>query len=194
MSSESTHTPQPEAMQHLEQAYAHEEQNRFGQALSECDAAIRTDPTLAEAFNLRGIILEQLGRKAEAVSAYREALRLDPSFQEAEENLYELDDELATVTVNCPVCSAATDSLKRYRMPYRVIFFGIAARVKHGTYTGCPSCMRKKLLENVFSPLNILSANLLWLILVLPYNLVLFIASTTRGHSQGVRKMLGASQ
>ena len=194
MSSEDTRSLRSEAMQHLEQAYAHEEQDRFGKALSECDVAIRTDSTLAEAFNLRGIILEQLGRKAEAVSAYREALRLDPSFQEAEENLHEIEDEIGTLPVGCPVCSVPTDSLKRYRMPYRVMFFGIVARVQHGTYTACPSCMRKKLLENVFSPLNILSANLLWLIVVLPYNLVLFIASTTRGHSKSVRKRLGASR
>jgi Flp pilus assembly protein TadD len=51
-------------------------------------------PNYADAHNLRGIILEELGRKEEAVSAYREAVRVDPSFREAAENLQDLEAEL----------------------------------------------------------------------------------------------------
>ena len=192
--------PPSEAAEHLERAYALEEGNQFKEALDECDAAIRADATLAEAHNLRGIILEELDKGFEALLAYREAVRLNPGFREARENLLEIEAELqrgivsGMPVVNCPVCAMPTDRLKRYRMPHRVLFFGIGARIKHGAYTACPSCMRQKLLRNVFSPLNILSANLLWFVLIIPYNLVLFIASMTRGHSKSVIDMLELSQ
>ncbi len=83
-----------EAMQYLERAYSCEERKELQQALVECDAAIQLEPGLAEAHNLRGMILEDLGRKEEAMAGYREALRLDPSFQEAKENLQDAENEL----------------------------------------------------------------------------------------------------
>ena len=67
-----------EARRYLDQAFASEEEYEFEKALEECDTAIRLDPSLADAYNLRGVILEELGRESEAVLAYREALRLDP--------------------------------------------------------------------------------------------------------------------
>jgi tetratricopeptide (TPR) repeat protein len=83
-----------EAMQYLERAHASEEQNEFEKALEECDAAIRIDPRLADAHNLRGVILEELGRREEAVIAYSKAVHLDSGFQEARENLREMKAEL----------------------------------------------------------------------------------------------------
>lgn len=78
-----------QAQQHLDLAYNHEDRGEFTDALSECETAIRFDPGYAEAHNLRGIVLEELGRKADAVAAYAQAVRLDPSFDEARENLHE---------------------------------------------------------------------------------------------------------
>jgi tetratricopeptide (TPR) repeat protein len=52
--------------------------------------AIQLNPGLAEAYNLRGIVLEEMGRMQEAVAAYRQAVRLDPGFLEARENLQEI--------------------------------------------------------------------------------------------------------
>lgn len=87
-------SPLPEAAQHLEKAYALEKRDEFEQALEECEAAIRLDAGLAEAHNLRGIILEELGQKEQAILAYREAVRLAPGFREAEENLRDAEGEL----------------------------------------------------------------------------------------------------
>lgn len=94
MQNDSVSSPRSEAMQYLEQAYASQEQSESEKALEECDTAIRIDPSLADAHNLRGVILEELGRRDEAVLAYHEAVRLDPSFQEAKENLQDIEAEL----------------------------------------------------------------------------------------------------
>jgi Flp pilus assembly protein TadD len=64
-------------------------------ALTECEAALRLASDWAEAHNLHGIILEGLGRRPEALAAYAEAIRLDLAFQEAQENLAELEADLA---------------------------------------------------------------------------------------------------
>ncbi len=77
----------------LEQAYAYEHANDLQSALRECDLAVQFDPACAEAHNLRGIILEGLGQKEQALAAYREAIRLDPTFREAQENLAEAETE-----------------------------------------------------------------------------------------------------
>jgi len=56
-------------------------------ALAACDLAITCTPESAKAHNLRGLILDGLGRMAEAIPEYREALRLEPDFAEAKANL-----------------------------------------------------------------------------------------------------------
>ena len=83
-----------DVLQRLEEAYAAEARDEFETALAKCDLAIQLDPGLAEAHNLRGIVLEELRRKLEAVAAYREAARLDPGSAEARGNLQELEAEL----------------------------------------------------------------------------------------------------
>ncbi len=84
----------PEKVQrHLERAYAYEESGDLEEALRQCETIIQLAPGLAEAYNLRGVILDELGRKEEAIAAYREAVRLDPTFREAQENLYEVTAE-----------------------------------------------------------------------------------------------------
>jgi tetratricopeptide (TPR) repeat protein len=62
-------------------------------ALKECDAAIEVDPSCADAHNLRGIVLEELGRPGEAAEAYEKAIGLEPAFDEAIRNLWELERE-----------------------------------------------------------------------------------------------------
>ena len=58
------------------------------------ERAIDAAPDLAEAHNLRGMLLEKQKRKDEALAAYQLAVELDPAFVEAGENLSELSDEL----------------------------------------------------------------------------------------------------
>ncbi|MFC2046101.1 hypothetical protein ACFLTC_01090 [Chloroflexota bacterium] len=74
------------ARQHLDLAYDHEDSVQFVDALRACEAAIRFDSGYAEAHNLHGIALEELGLNEEAVAAYGEAVRLAPAFDEAREN------------------------------------------------------------------------------------------------------------
>lgn len=84
-----------DAQGHLDRAYTWEEEGEFEQALAECEATLRLESSLAEAHNLRGILLEELDRPEEALEAYKRALRLDPAFRDARENLSELQSGLA---------------------------------------------------------------------------------------------------
>jgi tetratricopeptide (TPR) repeat protein len=88
--------PEIQAKHHLDQAYAYyEDSEELEKALMECDVALELDPYLVEAHNLRGILLEELGRPTEAIKAYKQAIQLDPSFTEAKDNLSDLKSDLA---------------------------------------------------------------------------------------------------
>jgi tetratricopeptide (TPR) repeat protein len=80
---------------HLSRAYALEERDRFDDALVECDLAIEAARSvLAEAHNFRGIVLEDLGRNDEAMTAYFRALEIDPELEAARGNLAALEADL----------------------------------------------------------------------------------------------------
>jgi hypothetical protein len=78
-----------QAHQYLDMADAHLDAGELADALRACDRAIEIAPEWAEAHNLRGIVLDEMGRGEEAIAAYKEAVRLDADFQEAAENLAE---------------------------------------------------------------------------------------------------------
>lgn len=82
--------PTPEAQAGLDRTRAHLDADDLPGALVESDAALQLAPQSAEAHNLRGVVLDELGRTAEAIAAYQEALRLDPGLSDAAENLAEL--------------------------------------------------------------------------------------------------------
>jgi tetratricopeptide (TPR) repeat protein len=88
-----------QAHQHLDLAYDHEDRGEFTDALRQCETAVRYDPGYAEAHNLRGIVLEELELKEEAIAAYGEAVRLAPAFDEARKNLSEAEAEQGAGTV-----------------------------------------------------------------------------------------------
>lgn len=89
-------SPIVNANQHFDQAYQYVEEDKFEQALEECDAAIAIARSmLADMYNLRGIILEELDQSEQAAGAYDKALAMEPGFQEAADNLRELEQELA---------------------------------------------------------------------------------------------------
>lgn len=84
-----------EAVQNLGYAYTLEREGNTKAALYACDDAIRlAAPFLAEAFNLRGVLLEEIGRSEDALAVYRMALALKPGFAEAADNLMALETEL----------------------------------------------------------------------------------------------------
>ena len=72
-----------------------EEQGKYGYALEWCERAIEgLRAYLADAYNLRGILLEELGREEEAVESYRQALEMNPGMAEAADNLTSLEKEM----------------------------------------------------------------------------------------------------
>ena len=83
------------AQEHLDRAYALEEQGDFVEGLEECEAAVEAAwRFVADAHNMRGILLEGLGRKREAFDAYEQAITLDPALREALDNLQTLAKEI----------------------------------------------------------------------------------------------------
>src|SRR5205807_2708950 len=62
-------------------------QNRLEAALEELTTAEREHPGDARVRNFRGIVLARLGRNADAVTEYREAIRIDPGMEDAYRNL-----------------------------------------------------------------------------------------------------------
>jgi tetratricopeptide (TPR) repeat protein len=85
-----------QAEQYLDRAYDHYERDEYDQALEACDAALELDPDLADAHNVRGVVLETLGNRLDALKAYEQAIRIDSDLVEARENLADLKAELAT--------------------------------------------------------------------------------------------------
>lgn len=81
----------------------------------------------------------------------------------------------------CPRCGDSTTALKAYRLPTFLLFLFIAVSFRHGLVVACPRCMRKELLR--LAAINLLPANLLWFVLLLPWYGIAAIRSTTAGHS-----------
>ena len=99
--------------------------------------------------------------------------------------------KLDPAAIPCPICSAPSAGIKRYSMMYKLIFLGVAYSMQRGSYVSCPKCARKTLLKSAFSPLNILTANVMWPLAVVPYTLIMLTVSLIPGHSASVRKALG---
>lgn len=93
------------------------------------------------------------------------------------------------IPVRCPSCSEVTVSLKRYEIIKLLVFLGVFAYHQRATYTQCPSCMRSLLVKNAL--INLIPANVLWFIVVLPMNTIQLLRSYTKGHSSSVQAELG---
>ncbi len=85
----------------------------------------------------------------------------------------------------CPKCNQMTTSMKSYTMVQFLLFIWFFAFWRRQTLTLCPSCMRNELLMKTL--INLIPANLLWLVLVLPWHTVLFCMTFADGHSSKVR-------
>jgi hypothetical protein len=84
----------------------------------------------------------------------------------------------------CPHCYQFTGSLKQYRYVRWCVFLLSAAFWQATYYRACPRCMRQFIWRRCHS--NVLSANLLWLLWLLPWAWCLVAASRTQGHSRAV--------
>lgn len=84
--------------------------------------------------------------------------------------------------ITCPECGEPSNSIKRYTMIRFILFLLVAAQTQNVTYTCCPKCMRKHILWHGFT-YNIITGNILWILIVLPWSLILLLQSFTKGHS-----------
>ncbi|MFT5355929.1 MAG: hypothetical protein ACI9KE_003150 [Polyangiales bacterium] len=84
-------------------------------------------------------------------------------------------------TLPCPMCHQQTDSLKVYRLPTFLLFFFFGASFRKSDIVACPPCMRGKMAK--LAVINILPANLLWLILLMPWYSIAALRTLAKGHS-----------
>ena len=89
--------------------------------------------------------------------------------------------------IACPHCNAETDSLKYYNMPIFLFLFVVWMSWSKDELA-CPSCMRGKIAG--YCALNIVTANILWPFIILPWTIINLLRSFTRGHSNGVQDLL----
>jgi tetratricopeptide (TPR) repeat protein len=71
----------------LQQGLAALSQNHLEVALDRLTAAEREHPSDARVRNFRGVVLARLGQEAEAAREYQEAVRIDPTLEDAYKNL-----------------------------------------------------------------------------------------------------------
>jgi hypothetical protein len=65
-------------------------------ALGDIDLAIQFEPESAEFHNLRGLILDAIGKTDDAINSYHEAIRLNPNLEDAKANLIDAESDLSS--------------------------------------------------------------------------------------------------
>ncbi|MCB9444306.1 MAG: hypothetical protein H6669_08730 [Ardenticatenaceae bacterium] len=113
-----------ELEQILEKAYALNDAGKLEDALTHCQQAINLHPQSAEACNLKGLILDRLGERQAAIAAFQKAVHFDPEFQEAQQNLAEVQAEIDNVETKNLKLSAAW-----YMTKWGAFSFGLALAV-----------------------------------------------------------------
>jgi hypothetical protein len=98
-----------------------------------------------------------------------------------------LHDELAArnLSIPCPLCSVATDSLKSYTL-FTMVFAFVFVFTRAKTVTCCPACMRSKISDFLLG--NAITSNVIWPFVIAPYAVVLLVSTYCRGHSKEVLK------
>lgn len=86
----------------------------------------------------------------------------------------------------CPECGRLSDSLKCFILPNYAVFVGIYAQWQNVQYICCPSCMRKHIGIKCFT-YNIVLANIMWPIFILPWGVTQLIRSCQHGHTKTVK-------
>ena len=102
----------------------------------------------------------------------------------------ETDRDLRLLVFPCPECRRPSDSIKAYTLG-TILFLLVGAVSWRRREVGCPSCIRGKIA--LFAAVNLVTANLLWPILILPWATVQLLRSFTRGHSKAVLDALRAN-
>lgn len=81
------------AQQYMEKAQKSFDRGLIKRALVNCDKVLENMPDMAEAHNLRGLILDEMGKGDEAFIEYQEAVRLMPNYGDAIANLEDAEAE-----------------------------------------------------------------------------------------------------
>ncbi len=89
------------------------------------------------------------------------------------------------ITIPCPLCAVATDSLKSYTLGTLVFAF-VVVFTRATKVTCCPTCMRAKISDFLFW--NVITSNVIWPFFIAPYSVILLISTYRRGHSKEVLK------
>jgi hypothetical protein len=89
--------------------------------------------------------------------------------------------------IDCPVCGRPTGNLKCYEMGC-VVFLCLAVSWNVQDEVGCPRCIRWMLLY--YTLINVLTANVLWPILIFPVSILHLVSSFWPGHSLKVAERL----
>ena len=84
-----------EARFHYDRAVAYQKTGELKKTLEECNTALQIDWESAYIYNLRGVILTELGQLLEAAKDYKKATELDPEFEEAIENMQVVTSKLS---------------------------------------------------------------------------------------------------
>jgi hypothetical protein len=87
----------------------------------------------------------------------------------------------------CPCCDRESDSIKSFNMGI-LLFIFVAWLIWPRQEVACPGCIRGKLIG--FLLINIITANILWPFLIVPWSVILLLRSFQKGHSWGVTNML----
>jgi hypothetical protein len=91
------------------------------------------------------------------------------------------------IVVPCPKCGQPSDSIKCYTL-LTIIFLFIVGVSQTQKAIGCPGCVRKSIALSGL--VNMLTANILWPFIILPYCIILLICSFTQGHSRDILNAL----
>lgn len=86
----------------------------------------------------------------------------------------------------CPTCRRKSDAIKRYTMFRECLFLICYIKWQLVTYTCCPDCMRKKILDEGIFTSKIITANFFWLIFIFPLAIIQLFLCGQKGHSKGV--------
>jgi tetratricopeptide (TPR) repeat protein len=76
-----------------EAKYAYEKGKDFQVVLDLCERAIQVSPDHADAYVLQGMAYEDLGKWDDAIIAYRNALQYDPTMEDAEKGILDVEEK-----------------------------------------------------------------------------------------------------
>ena len=98
-----------------------------------------------------------------------------------------VDTTLANALICCPHCRKPSDSVKQLRI-MMLIFLIVGFQVRAWNAVGCSACLRQAILRNL--KINVLTANVMWPFMILPFSIVQLIRAGRKGHSKSVLRLL----